>query len=214
METLNERAGFLCNHEVLALLRSQRQVRDEQIKRLAERQRANKRKGLGDSLEVSEGERIRPQDLHTVTFEAIRYLEDAVHPTRRQTAESVSTLLDALDRYDLTKAERLQLVNSAPTSLVELHVCIEDLEERFPGDEAQESLLSEIRSHLSRKPVQSTTTASSSDATKMELDRSGAALERDEEDDEGWDQGDDGGFVQETRGGGEERELDEDPEET
>jgi len=45
-----------------------------------------------------------------------------VHPTRRQTGDAVSTLLDELEQLQLTKAERLQVVNLAPTSLVELHV--------------------------------------------------------------------------------------------
>jgi hypothetical protein len=58
--------------------------------------------------------------------QAIKYLEEPVHPTIRQTEESVVKFLDKLEtdpQYtQLTKSERLQLVNSAPTSLVELHV--------------------------------------------------------------------------------------------
>lgn len=41
---------------------------------------------------------------------------------RRQTSAAVARLLDGLDDYDLTKSERLQIVNLAPTTLVELHV--------------------------------------------------------------------------------------------
>lgn len=67
---------------------------------------------------VDEADRLRNQ--------AIKYLEEPVHPTIRQTEESVVKFLDKLEtdpQYtQLTKSERLQLVNSAPTSLVELHV--------------------------------------------------------------------------------------------
>ena len=69
LQTLNERAGFLSNFEVLQLLRTQRTTTEQQIKVLHKRQKEKKEKGLNDSLEVSEAERIRPQDLHTVTFE-------------------------------------------------------------------------------------------------------------------------------------------------
>ncbi|GAA6017119.1 hypothetical protein JCM8202_005912 [Rhodotorula sphaerocarpa] len=100
-----------------------------------------------DIAQREEAERIQPQDLHTVSWEAVQYLEADVHPTRRQSHDAVAKLLDGLDDYDLTKSERLQLVNLAPTSLVELHVCIEDLLDRY-NDEQQEALLELVRSHL------------------------------------------------------------------
>jgi len=40
----------------------------------------------------------------------------------RQSEESIGELLDQLEKLDLTKSERLQLINTAPTTLVELHV--------------------------------------------------------------------------------------------
>lgn len=61
---------------------------------------------------------IRPEK----PSQAVQYLEAAVHPMRRQTSAAVAQLLDGLDDYDLTKSERLQIVNLAPTTLVELHV--------------------------------------------------------------------------------------------
>jgi hypothetical protein len=59
---------------------------------------------------------IRPEK----PSQAVQYLEAAVHPMRRQTSAAVAQLLDGLDDYDLTKS--LQIVNLAPTTLVELHV--------------------------------------------------------------------------------------------
>ncbi|GAA6005570.1 DNA-directed RNA polymerase III subunit RPC17 [Rhodotorula paludigena] len=146
METLNERAGFLCNHEVLAVLRQQRDHRAQRIKDL---NRARKNGPRQDDFSArDEIDRIQPQDLHTVTFEALQYLEHAVHPTRRQTTESVTRLLDDLDELDLTKAERLQIVNLAPATAVELHICIEDITDRFDESE-QERILALVKSHLS-----------------------------------------------------------------
>ena len=37
---------------------------------------------------------------------------------RRQTSADVSALLDELEKLELTKAERLQIINLAPTNLV------------------------------------------------------------------------------------------------
>ncbi|BGP32892.1 hypothetical protein JCM10296v2_004677 [Rhodotorula toruloides] len=171
METLNERAGFLCNHEVLQILRGQR---DERASRIKELQRARKngprKEEFGTRDEI---ERIQPQDLHTVTFEALRYLEESVHPMRRQTTASVSKLLDELEELDLTKAERLQLVNLAPTTAVELHVCIEDITERF--DEAgQERLLHLVKEHLGAEDAATAATKQAEEerivAAAMEVD--------------------------------------------
>ncbi|KWU44064.1 hypothetical protein RHOSPDRAFT_34495 [Rhodotorula sp. JG-1b] len=162
METLNDRAGFLCNYEVLEVLRRQQKERGKQLKELTGGSGGpgnGRRNGrYQDIAQREEAERIQPQDLHTVSWEAVQYLEAAVHPMRRQTSAAVAQLLDGLDDYDLTKSERLQIVNLAPTTLVELHVCIEDLAERF-NDDRQEALLELVRSHLS-----SETTSTSKDA--------------------------------------------------
>ncbi|GAA5988128.1 hypothetical protein JCM10908_002074 [Rhodotorula pacifica] len=151
METVNDRAGFLCNYEVLEVLRQQQQDRIKQLKELTGGvggEMNGKRIGrYQDIAQREEAERIQPQDLHTVSWEAVQYLEADAHPMRRQTSAGVAKLLDGLDDYELTKSERLQIVNLAPQTLVELHVCIEDLAERY-SDEQQEALLDLVRSHL------------------------------------------------------------------
>ncbi|POY73954.1 hypothetical protein BMF94_2997 [Rhodotorula taiwanensis] len=157
METLNDRAGFLSNYEVLRLLRQQQQDRIIQLKHLTGGKigdvggngKDGKRPRYQDIAQREEAERIQPQDLHTVSWEAVQYLEADVHPTRRQSRDGISHLLDGLAAdFKLTKSERLQIVNLAPTSLVELHVCIDDLADRYT-DEQQEALLDLVRSHLS-----------------------------------------------------------------
>ncbi|BGP40909.1 hypothetical protein JCM10450v2_004914 [Rhodotorula kratochvilovae] len=173
METLNERAGFLCNYEVLAVLRQQRDQRQKRIKALQQARKAAPRaEEFGTRDEI---ERIQPQDLHTVTFEALRYLEDPVHPTIRQTSDAVASLLDELEELDLTKAERLQIVNLAPTTAVELHICVEDMGERFDEPE-QEHLLQLVRSHLGDE---ASATAAAKQAEADRVAAAAAAMEAD-----------------------------------
>ncbi|EJD50956.1 hypothetical protein AURDEDRAFT_27602, partial [Auricularia subglabra TFB-10046 SS5] len=62
---------------------------------------------------------------------AIQYLSAPFQPTGRQSAEGTRALLGALRSYDLTKGEKLQIVNLAPTEPVELYVVVEELEERL-----------------------------------------------------------------------------------
>ncbi|SCV70028.1 BQ2448_1422 [Microbotryum intermedium] len=159
-QTVDPRAGLLCNHEVLMILRQQRDGRANQIKKLTQQKAkpvgALKRKAYPQEEEDDERDRIQPQDLHTVTFEAIKFLQDPTHPHLRQTTSSVDQLLDKLERLDLTKAERLQIVNLAPSKLVHFVLSIDDFEERFPGPDEREHLLSIVRDHLSSEPIATT----------------------------------------------------------
>lgn len=61
-QTLNPRAGFLCNYEVLDILRSHR---DQRARQLAELHALGRKGGVRQDEE----DRVQPQDLHTVTFE-------------------------------------------------------------------------------------------------------------------------------------------------
>lgn len=56
------------------------------------------------------------------TNQAIQYLENKVQPTVQQTAGNIVTLLSGLGQERLNKAEMLQIVNLAPTRLVEMVV--------------------------------------------------------------------------------------------
>lgn len=53
----------------------------------------------------------------------------------------------------LTKAERLQLVNNAPRSLVELHTLVEELGERFTESQIEE-LLTLVATHIPIPPTE------------------------------------------------------------
>jgi hypothetical protein len=64
--------------------------------------------------------------------QAIQYLSADFQPTRRQTEEGVAALTRALAPFELTKAEKLQVVNLAPTEPVELYVVSTSLFTPFP----------------------------------------------------------------------------------
>jgi RNA polymerase Rpb4 len=54
--------------------------------------------------------------------QAIQYLSAEFQPTAAQTPDAITQLIKDLAPYDLTKAEKLQVVNLAPTEPVELYV--------------------------------------------------------------------------------------------
>lgn len=68
-----------------------------------------------------------------------------VIPTREQ----VQAFYDAVKPYKLDKASVLQLINLAPTSLVELFLVVPDCETRLTETQQQE-LLDLTKQHLSR----------------------------------------------------------------
>lgn len=52
----------------------------------------------------------------------MKYLASTEQPTHRQSAKGISKLLKHLNKFELTKGEKLQIVNLAPTQTVELYV--------------------------------------------------------------------------------------------
>ena len=53
---------------------------------------------------------------------AIQYLSADYQPTHMQSEAGIAQLTKSLGAYELTKAEKLQIVNLAPTEAVELYV--------------------------------------------------------------------------------------------
>ncbi|XP_014231449.1 DNA-directed RNA polymerase III subunit RPC9 [Trichogramma pretiosum] len=118
MEVVNDRAAFLTNYEVYDVLNS--------IK-------ASKTKSKGES------------QLATITYSTIKYLEDT--PCKDQTADKITGFMTAVESFKLSKSEKLTILNLFPTTVLELHLLIEDCEERF-NEEEEEKLLMIIAEHL------------------------------------------------------------------
>ncbi|KAG6854752.1 hypothetical protein C0991_001179 [Blastosporella zonata] len=141
MEVVNSRAALLSNHEVLSLLReleSDHLARGKtalRVKKEEEDAGMPPRPAGGDAVFGEASENLR-----TVEIEAIQYLSADYLPTNRQSPERITHLVKNLAPYDLTKAEKLQIVNLAPTMPVELYVIVEELEDRL-GDHMEEILL-------------------------------------------------------------------------
>ena len=120
MEVVNKRAALLCNKEVLTVLED-----------YAKEQKKMKRSD---------------QNLRTITYETLKYLNET--PAAVQTPESIEEALKNLSSFGLTKAEKLQLINLRPTSVVEISLIIEESEERV-----SESQIEEILKIVSRLPA-------------------------------------------------------------
>ena len=82
----------------------------------------------------------------TVAYETIRHLEQK--PCRYQTKEVIEDFLRALAPYDFTKAEKLQLLNLRPTSIVEIQLIVEELDERLKTEEELNKLINIIETKL------------------------------------------------------------------
>ncbi len=98
--------------------------------------------------------------------QTISSLSQASRPCAHQEAESIASFLDELKArgysindseakrgaLGLNRSERLQIVNHAPQSVVELHTLVEELEERFHPHQIEE-LISLVQTYLPIHPV-------------------------------------------------------------
>ncbi|KAI8826571.1 RNA polymerase Rpb4-domain-containing protein [Fimicolochytrium jonesii] len=84
-------------------------------------------------------------DLRSVEKETIAYLEGT--PASSQTEPEIAAFMQALRSYDLTKAEKLMLLNVRPKSTAELNALIECIEDRF-SDDQQEAMVAVVHELL------------------------------------------------------------------
>ncbi|KAI8986128.1 HRDC-like protein [Trametes punicea] len=147
-QVLNQRSALLSNYEVLTLLK---ELESEHIARTKTALRIKKEE---EAAGLPPRHQATPDDvcenLRTVEVEAIQYLSADYQPTASQSEEGITQLTRSLGQWDLTKAEKLQIVNLAPTEPVELYVIVEELEDRF-GDK-MEDILNTVKSSLSEPP--------------------------------------------------------------
>lgn len=111
----------MSNFEVLTLLR---ELESDHLARTKIALRIKKEEEAAGNLAA----RSQPstedicENLRTIEVEAIQYLSAEYQPTATQSEDGIVKLTKDLAAYDLTKAEKLQIVNLAPTEAVELYV--------------------------------------------------------------------------------------------
>ncbi|KAI7866745.1 RNA polymerase Rpb4-domain-containing protein [Spinellus fusiger] len=123
----NTRVAHMSNYEVLELLNERQAFQKEALEK--------------NPLQVY------PEHLCTIQFEMSDYLKST--PCSTQTPQQVKAFLTAMKDYILTKAEKLQILNLRPKSVVELYLLIEECEERFT-EEALDTMLTMITTTLER----------------------------------------------------------------
>jgi len=152
MEVLNPRAALLSNFEVLTLLR---ELESDHLARAKTALRVKKEDELaGNPPKTQTPAEEICENLRTVEVEAIQYLSADYQPTASQSDAGIATLTRSLAAYDLTKAEKLQIVNLAPTEPVELYVVVEELEDRF--GQQMGDMLTTVRASLAETATEPT----------------------------------------------------------
>lgn len=101
---------------------------------------------LKDVKETTKSSKSSNKNLATITYETINYLEGLKHYNELRD-EHVIDYLEEMKRFNLTKLEKLQILNQRPKSMVELQVLIEENEERF-SEEAMDMILDIVRKTL------------------------------------------------------------------
>ncbi|KIK06229.1 hypothetical protein K443DRAFT_674514 [Laccaria amethystina LaAM-08-1] len=147
MEVVNPRVALLSNFEVFTLLQeleSDHLTRTKLAQRIKKEEEASGTVHGSSTLANINAHLEATENLRTIEVEAIGYLSADYLPTSSQSAEGITKLVKDLVPYELTKAEKLQMVNLAPTLAVELYVIVEELEDRL-GDRMEE-ILTHVRS--------------------------------------------------------------------
>ncbi|KAJ1670166.1 hypothetical protein EV182_008382, partial [Spiromyces aspiralis] len=127
MDVLSPNEALLSNYEVLRLV-------EEEQKRQAEQQKKF------SNIKYAE-------NTLTIEYETVKYLQGT--PASSQTPEQIINLLEKLKKYNLTKAEKLQILNHRPRHIVELYILIEECSDRFK-DEDLDGMLNIIYESLPR----------------------------------------------------------------
>lgn len=129
MEIVNENVALLSNSEVYTLLK---ETKEKSTQKLIKKKNQN---NLNCSSNVD-------KHLPTVVYESLKYLERT--PCVKQTQQTVFNFLNELDEkfkeFNLTKFEKLQILNQRPSSAVELQCLVEDSEERFTIEQMDDLL--------------------------------------------------------------------------
>ncbi|BFZ64948.1 hypothetical protein YB2330_006109 [Saitoella coloradoensis] len=115
MKILKVREAFLTDYEVLA-----------HFKEIEDRQKETARV-LGSAAALGSA------NFRTIQYELLDYLKSS--PAANYTAEEIIQLSQDLAKFDLTKAEQLQIINSRPKAAVDLYNIVEEMENRLSEED-------------------------------------------------------------------------------
>ncbi|KAG8913226.1 hypothetical protein FRC01_004660 [Tulasnella sp. 417] len=151
------RSALLSNFEVYKFLQEQKKADAEDAAADAAEVDipTTKEKGQPTAPATSGSKRKRydvGENLVQVRDQTLGYLSKAPLPTLRQEEQSMQALLKELRQWDLTKGEKLQIVNLAPDSAVMLYSIVEEMEDRFPTQ--ADGVLEAVANSLSEVPIQ------------------------------------------------------------
>lgn len=88
-----------------------------------------------DILRNTKSYKQKPNQLATITYQTIKYLENM--PCKTQNPEKIKEFLKAMESIKLTKAEKLALLNLCPTRPIEIQLLVEESEERLTEEEVE-----------------------------------------------------------------------------
>lgn len=102
-----------------------------------------------DILKAYNGGKQKHTNLATILYETTSYLDSG--PSSTYTLPDLSEFLDELNerKYNLTKKEKIQIVNLKPQNETELHLIIDNIEDKLT-DEQKADLL-QLVANLSDK---------------------------------------------------------------
>lgn len=130
MRVVNARDALLTNLEV-------QQVLEVQMKARLEAEKALPLPGARRGQSSSAAWHYR-QNAAAIAEQVLTYLESTA--CGAQTRESIGAFLAAAERFDLTRTELFSLVNLQPASVVDVHLLVEECEERLDKSDVRELL--------------------------------------------------------------------------
>lgn len=125
MKVLSERDSFLLDYEVLQHLNGIKEEHNWTFSAEEDAKRKHKKKRFSGVL-----------DLEVITRDILLYLGKS--PAGQVTSPAhFGQLMEFLNTLDLMKAEKLQIVNSLPKSMVHLYGLVEECDQRFDEETSQ-----------------------------------------------------------------------------